>query len=92
MFVLFCDPLKTLASIKAFSLKVYTINSAFKFELEIKNQIANSLELLLLNGFYQDSKFTTFRKFLKHLKKSISLWFINCVFYSIRSKLLKLIT
>lgn len=30
------------------------MDSALKFELEIKNQTANSLELLLLNGFYQD--------------------------------------
>jgi hypothetical protein len=57
----------------SYYVRIYTINSALKFELEIKNQTANSLGLLLLNGFYQDFESTTSRRFLKHLKKSISL-------------------
>ena len=75
----------------SYYLIIYTINSALKLELEIKNQTANSLGLLLLNGFYQDFESTTSRRFLKHLKKSISLktCFTHWVLYSIRPKLPK---
>ena len=78
----------------SYYLRIYKINSALKFELETKNQTANSLGLLLLNGFYQDFESTTSRRFLKHLKKSISLQtcFTNWVLYSIRLKLPKLKT
>jgi len=72
----------------SYYLRIYTINSALKFELEIKNQTANSLGLLLLNGFYQDFESTTSRRFLKHLKKSLSLQtcFTDWVLYSLRTK------
>jgi len=72
-------------------LRIYTINSALKFELEIKNQTAHSLGLLLLNGFYQDFESTTSRRFLKHLKKSISLQtcFTDWLLYSLRTKVSK---
>ena len=72
----------------SYYVRIYTINSALKFELEIKNQTANSLGLLLLNGFYQDFESTTSRRFLKHLKKSISLQtcFTDWLIYSIRLK------
>lgn len=55
----------------SYYLRIYTINSTLKIELEIKNQTANSLGLLFLNGFYQDFESTTSRRFVKHLKKSI---------------------
>lgn len=57
----------------SYYLRIYTTNSALKFELEIKNNTSNSLGLLLLNGFYLDFESTTSRRFLKHLKKSLSL-------------------
>ena len=72
----------------SYYLRIYTIHSALKFELEIKNQTANSLGLLLLNGFYQDFESTTSRRFLKHLKKSLSLQtcFTDWVLYSLRTQ------
>jgi hypothetical protein len=75
----------------SYYLRIYTINSALKFELEIKNQTANSLGLLLLNGFYQDFESTTSRRFLKHLKKSLSLQtcFTDWLLYSLRTKVPK---
>lgn len=45
----------------SYYLRIYTIHSALKFELEIKNKTANSLGLLLLNGFYQDFESTIYK-------------------------------
>ena len=75
----------------SYYLRIYTINSALKFEIEIKNQTANSLGLLLLNGFYQDFESTTSRRFLKHLKKSLSFQtcFTDWLLYSLRTKVPK---
>ena len=58
----------------SYYLRIYTINSALKFELEIKNQTANSLGLLLLNGFYQDFESTTSIRFLKQVCKKIDFF------------------
>lgn len=78
----------------SYYLRIYKVKSALKFELEIKNQTANSLGILLLKGFYQDFESTTSRRFLKYLKKSISLQtcFTNWLLDSIRVKLPKLKT
>jgi hypothetical protein len=75
----------------AYYRRIYKMDSALKFELEIKNQTANSLGLLLLNGFYQDFESTTSRRFLKHLKKSLSFQtcFTDWLLYSLRTKVPK---
>jgi len=63
----------------SYYLRIYTINLTLKFELEIKNQITNSLRLLLLNGLYQDFESTTSRKFLKQVCKEI-IFFTNLLY------------
>ena len=75
----------------SYYLRIYTIHSALKFELEIKNKTANSLGLLLLNGFYQYFESTTSRIFLKHLEKSLYLQtcFTDWLLYSLRNKVPK---
>lgn len=78
----------------SYYLRIYKVKSALKFELEIKNQTANSLGLLLLKDFYQDFESRTSRRFLKYLTKSISLQtcFTNWLLDSIRVKVPKLKT
>ena len=75
----------------SYYLRIYRIDSALKFELEIKNDTARSLGLLLLKGFYQDFESTTSRRFLNRLNQSIFLetCFADCFLYSIRPKFSK---
>jgi len=70
------DKIQTLAIGKleyTYYRRIYTINSALKFELEIKKRPAQHLGLLLLNGSYQEFEDYISKSFFKHFWKSIFL-------------------
>ena len=70
------DNIQTLAIGKreyAYYRRVYKIDSALKFELEIKKRPAQHLGLLLLNGSYQEFEDSISKSFFKHFWKSIFL-------------------
>ena len=70
------DNIQTLAIGKrenAYYIRIYKIDSALKFELEIKKRPAQHLGLLLLNGSYQEFEDYIFKRFVKHFWKSIFL-------------------
>ena len=70
------DNIQTLAIGKcenAFYKRIYKINSALKFELEIKKRPSQHLGLVLLNGSYQEFEDYISKSFVKHFWKSIFL-------------------
>ena len=63
------DNIQTLAIGKrenAYYIRIYKMDSALKFELEIKKRPAQHLGLLLLNGSYQEFEDYIFKRFFKH--------------------------
>ena len=70
------DNIQTLAIDKrenAYYIRIYKMDSALKFELEIKKRPAQHFGLLLLNGSYQESEDYLSKSFFKHFWKSIFL-------------------
>ena len=70
------DNIQTLAIGKrenAYYIRIYKMDSALKFELEIKKRPAQHLGLLLLNGSYQEFEDYISKRFVKHFWKSIFL-------------------
>ena len=70
------DNIQTLAIGKrenAYYIRIYKMDSALKFELEIKKRPAQHLGLLLLNGSYQEFEDYISKSFVKHFWKSIFL-------------------
>ena len=68
------DNIQTLAIGKrenAYYIRIYKMDSAFKFELEIK--MAQHLGFLILNGSYQEFEDYIFKSFVKHFWKFIFL-------------------
>ena len=70
------DNIQTLAIGKrenAYYIRIYKMDSALKFELEIKKRPAQHLGLLLLNVSYQEFEDYISKSFFKHFWKSIFL-------------------
>ena len=70
------DNIQTLAIGKrenAYYIRIYKMDSAIKFELEIKKRSAQHLGILLLNGSYQEFEDYLSKSLFKHFWKSIFL-------------------
>lgn len=70
------DNIQTLAIAKrenAYYIRISKMDSALKFELEIKKRPAEHLDLFLLNGSYQEFEDYISKSFFKHFWKSIFL-------------------
>ena len=77
----------------SYFVRIYPIesSSAFKFELETKKRAANRLGRLLINGVFTEFEAMVLKKYLNHLKKSLSLrtCFTHWLVDSLRLKLVK---